>query len=162
MSAYLCSNPMFARLARFAKPCPDKGIMPHMLEARGCKALAARIAGAEGDVALAYARTLQDANAASVDARYGSNDGCIDPVAAADLEAVRVDELPPVAVLKACDCLEYQSSEVDDWYTSDAKLLLDAIRERAVRMLPGYESAHWGYPRTLREVRDAAASCACA
>lgn len=153
MSAYLCDTKMFARLARFATPEPRCGVMPYMLEARGCASLAGRIAAADGNVALAYARLLQAANVASVAARYGADAANVELIGADDVEVVRAAELPAVAILKACDCLEYQSSETDDWYTSDAKILVDAIRENAIDELPGYAEAHWGYPLMPREVQ---------
>lgn len=51
-----------------------------------------------------------------------------------------------VALLKAADCLEYQSCEHPGWQTSRAKALLDSIREGAWRQLPGYAEANWGAP----------------
>ena len=55
-----------------------------------------------------------------------------------------IKPLQAVAVLKMCDCYDYQSCETDDYEKTDAARLIDAIRGKAVRSLPGYESAPWG------------------
>jgi hypothetical protein len=64
-------------------------------------------------------------------------------------------DLAPVAVVKACDCLDYQASDWSRWNDSDAFGYLVAIRRAAValadpaavaasgRALPGYDSAPW-------------------
>ena len=46
----------------------------------------------------------------------------------------------PVAVLKALDCLDYQSCETDDWQESEAFRVVAAIRDHAISRLPGYEN----------------------
>jgi len=52
---------------------------------------------------------------------------------------------PPnwVQVLKACDCLEYQSCEHPGWEGSEARAIIEAIRSKAIHALPGYEDAAW-------------------
>lgn len=52
--------------------------------------------------------------------------------------------ITPVEVIKACNCLDYQSCETKGWKRSEAYAILNAIRERAIRELPGYEQAEWG------------------
>lgn len=54
-----------------------------------------------------------------------------------------VTSLRPIDVIKACDCLEYQSCEHDGWETSTAKAIVDAIKGAACRALPGYDDAPW-------------------
>jgi hypothetical protein len=48
---------------------------------------------------------------------------------------------PPVRLtsqlLKLCDCIEYQSSERDDWYGSAAFRKLNEIRSMLISSLPG-------------------------
>ena len=56
--------------------------------------------------------------------------------------------LDSVAVLKACDCLEYQCSDWPEWPGSVGHRALARIRRRAIEMLPGYDRAAW----TLEEV----------
>ncbi|WP_017161578.1 hypothetical protein [Xanthomonas phaseoli] len=58
-------------------------------------------------------------------------------------------ELGPVAVLKLLDCLEYQSSEVDDYYGTSAFRALDELRRLLISALPGYDGASWEYRAAL-------------
>jgi len=51
--------------------------------------------------------------------------------------------LPAVAVLKAINCYEYQSCEHGGWPRSEAKYFCDALKERMIRRLPGYDDAEW-------------------
>lgn len=55
--------------------------------------------------------------------------------------------LSAVAILKACDCLEYQSCEHDSWADSIARSILDSIRVAAIKQLPGYADAAWEITR---------------
>ncbi len=52
-------------------------------------------------------------------------------------------KLTPVQVIKACDCYCYQSCEHPGWDQSEAKHLIECIREAAIALLPGYEAAAW-------------------
>ena len=49
----------------------------------------------------------------------------------------------PVAIIKACDCYNYQSCETRDWQETEAYAIMTALRERAIDMLPGYDEADW-------------------
>ncbi len=77
---------------------------------------------------------LREANNASMDARYGD-----EPV---PYEAQNLRALPAITVVAGCDCLAYQSCEYKGWEQSDAKRILDHIRDAAIRNVPGYEG-HW-------------------
>jgi hypothetical protein len=48
-----------------------------------------------------------------------------------------------VEVIKACDCLKYQSCETDDYRETEAYAALNAIREKAIHALAGYDDADW-------------------
>jgi hypothetical protein len=48
----------------------------------------------------------------------------------------------PVKVLGAINCYEYQACEHPGWKTSEARSFCEALRERMIRMLPGYDSPH--------------------
>ena len=61
---------------------------------------------------------------------------------------VPLAQITPVAVLKSIDCLDYQSCETDDWTETPASRLLQRVRAVAIRRLPGYESAPWGWTRS--------------
>lgn len=56
---------------------------------------------------------------------------------------------PPVRLtsqlLKLCDCIEYQSSERDDWYGSAAFRKLNEIRGVLISSLPGYDDGPWEF-----------------
>lgn len=51
--------------------------------------------------------------------------------------------ISPLQAIKACACLDYQSCETPDWQDTRAYAILQDIRERAIRELPGYDEAHW-------------------
>lgn len=54
----------------------------------------------------------------------------------------------PVAILKGCDCFDYQACETDDYEETLACRIIDAIRQRAISRLPGYEDAEgWEFRR---------------
>lgn len=54
--------------------------------------------------------------------------------------------LTPVEVIKACQCLMYQSCEHEGWETSEAKVFLEYVIQDAIRSLPGYDEAEWEIP----------------
>ena len=62
--------------------------------------------------------------------------------------------LTPVQIIKACDCLNYQSCETDDWKNTEAHLILDTIRERAINELPGMDAAEWEITPSTRELSN--------
>jgi hypothetical protein len=56
--------------------------------------------------------------------------------------------LTPLAVLKGCECFDYQACETDDYKSSIAYAIIDAIRKRAILCLPGYDdSPGWDIAR---------------
>lgn len=63
--------------------------------------------------------------------------------AVCDPQLDRYQQLTPVQVIKAVDCLEYQSCEHPTWETSAACRLLTRIRSEAIGQLPGYAEAEW-------------------
>ena len=103
----------------------------------------------------AVAHMLASANRCAYSERYaGRYDSEISPFGGLDRSA-GVD-LAPVAIVKACDCLDYQASDWSPWTESDAFGHMVAIRRAAValvdptgnpsasgRDLPGYDAAAW-------------------
>ena len=109
------------------------------------------------------AHMLASANRRAYSDRYaGRYDSDLAPFGGLDRSA-GVD-LAPVAVVKACDCLDYQASDWSAWYGSEPSAHLAVIRARAVslalaahritpgpnaggldygRELPGYDAAAW-------------------
>jgi hypothetical protein len=98
------------------------------------------------------AQMLWDENLRSINARYPDTvdhpNNIPGPVGetyritTADFKG-RVPSLSPVAILKACDCYEYQACEHDGWTTSEANAFLGCLRKKCVRNLPGYDDASW-------------------
>lgn len=89
----------------------------------------------------AYGQALVDANYKSVNYRYRESE-----------ETPRYTfmkfsgELHLIQVIKAAQCLRYQSCEPDDFEDSTAARMLDGIIARAISTLPGYDKAEWGMP----------------
>jgi hypothetical protein len=46
-----------------------------------------------------------------------------------------------VSIIKACDCLDYQSCEHDEWEQSEAWLIMYTIHKFAGRRTAGYDDA---------------------
>lgn len=60
----------------------------------------------------------------------------------------------PVALVKAVDCLDYQSCEDPAWAESEAYAICEALRIHLIGELPGYESARtWGIEEDMRVPR---------
>jgi len=54
-----------------------------------------------------------------------------------------VRSLTPVEIIKLCGCYEYQACETPDWESTEAHAILEVIKSRAIRRLPGYDEASW-------------------
>jgi hypothetical protein len=90
-------------------------------------------------------RALLDENVRSVGHRYEGRIDSEEKNAAASYKFVRFDTPLEIAeVIKACHCLDYQSCETDDWKDSKAYAILQAIEDKAITRIPGYERAPWG------------------
>lgn len=79
---------------------------------------------------------LKNANLLALQDRYGDE---VEPAK----PFVKLVPAAPVALLKLCQCLDYQCSDWNGWGESFAKKYLDAIISAAVMELPGYEEAAW-------------------
>ncbi len=104
------------------------------------------------DLANQYAEILYRENIRSVGARYPGD--TIESMPGLTLKPITVNITPtdtqaprlalsPVAILKLCDGLEYQSCETEDYRQTVAFKLLDSIRCHAICELPGYDEAKW-------------------
>lgn len=83
---------------------------------------------------------LLDENIRSVNHRYNENE----PTEAFTLLDTFVSyPLSPIDIIKACNCLDYQSCETPDYEQTLAHKLLGEIISAACRALPGYELAAW-------------------
>jgi len=126
MSAFVCSKNHIAAVANYAA---SKGVWLGTGSAK------------PEDFGRIY-KTLAEANVRSVCHRYEDDDT---ENYADVLRAPRraVSSHSAVEIIKLCDCLDYQSCEVDDWRESDACRLLNNIRSAAINALPGYDEAKW-------------------
>lgn len=63
-------------------------------------------------------------------------------------KAPHLGHVPPVLVLKALDCLEYQSCEHPGWQNSCARAFVERLRSQSIHDLPGYDDAPgWTYTK---------------
>lgn len=95
-------------------------------------------------------RLLWAENFRSVGYRYSSDGGLPGPVPMPDpakYEHVRSSlVIDPIQVFAAIACYEYQSCENEDWPDSEAKVICDALKDEAIRSLPGNDATVWGVP----------------
>ena len=90
-------------------------------------------------------RFLIRANLDSLAAQYR------DPVDEAEIAAYRFNPVTTAArkhsvvqLMKAAQCFAYQSCEVENWDTCDAKKFCDQLNALLIGCLPGYDEAAWG------------------
>ena len=87
---------------------------------------------------------LVDENYRSVSARYSGNTEEYFGKAP-HYKFKRRNVLPDaITMLKACNCYDYQACETNNWKESVAFKIVEAIKEHAIRRLPGYDDAPWG------------------
>ena len=58
-----------------------------------------------------------------------------------------LDRVEPITVLKSIACLRYQSCERPGYEQSFAADILRRLQSEAIRRLPGYDAAPWGWTR---------------
>ena len=159
MSAFVCGPDHFIALAVFAahKHSGSWRVDPRYVKGLHIDPNFAKC-GPENlcpsELGAIYANVLYAENVRSVSARYpedtfDSLPGPIEKPEQIEVNYRHFDHinwvLKPVAILKLCDSLEYQSCETDDWEQTVAHTLLQAIRRAAIRCLPGYDDAPWDY-----------------
>jgi hypothetical protein len=89
-------------------------------------------------------RILIEENVRSVIYRYGGRIGDDEKQAATSYRfAHSARPISPVQLIKAVHCLDYQSCETEDWESSTAWRICQAIISNATGQLPGYEAAAW-------------------
>lgn len=151
MSAFICGSDHFKVLAVFAT---RRGKYGRNVDPRYVQGFEQLETYSDEALASAYADILYAENIRSVLQRYPDDDEESAPGPIKKLAHIRITQrdfsagklkLPMVAVLKMCDCLEYQSCESDDWQKTPAYRLLNAIRKAAIHDLPGYEDAPWAF-----------------
>lgn len=98
------------------------------------------------DTAWMMAALLYRANVCSVNRRYKERTR----TNGFKFQSVDVNGLTAADIVKACDCLDYQSCEVGTWERSRARRALQAIREEAVRELAARSPA-WELRQPMKE-----------
>ena len=156
MSAHICGPDHFIALATFAVGITGRGypgsgrrrvdldFLQHFGGVRAPEDTPAKVAET-------WANCLYRENIRSVLTRYPNDTFETAPGLLDKPKAIRIPpgavSLPPitdpVAILKLCDGLAYQCCETDDWQTTPAHALLQAIQRAAVRDLPGYQDMEW-------------------
>ena len=170
MSAFICNPTHIKTLAIFAaqRASCGRNVRPEYLKAIAEKQgielnTAAMQSGRETELASLYANILYQENIRSVQTRYGSTDlenlpGLIGKPATLVVTPRELMQAPmdPVKILKACDCLDYQSCETEDYNETLAAHLIFAIRKAAIHNLPGYQNAPWEIELAERDIPDEA------
>ena len=90
---------------------------------------------------------LLNENVKSVNHRYRAKD--VPPAYAfREVHAIKRGQYNPILtaidIIKACNCLEYQSCEHPGWNRSWAKRFLDHVIDNSIPRLPDYDAAPWG------------------
>jgi hypothetical protein len=98
------------------------------------------------DTAQVMAALLYRANVCSVNRRYGERTR----TTGFQYKRVNVLSIQPADIVKACDCLDYQSCETKTWENSRARKALQAIRESAIQALTAGSQA-WELREPLKE-----------
>ena len=91
------------------------------------------------------ATTLWRENNRSVNYRYRAELGfsTLPELQLAESDIRVLLRIDPVQVLKALDCLEYQSCETPDWRETEAHGIIQSLRSSAIRRLRGFDAAAW-------------------
>lgn len=110
----------------------------------------------EMETVAAFASELWQENVRSVNYRYPNDPAPVElfTITPHDIDdMLHAWEFDPVQVLKAIDCLEYQSCEHPEWETSSACSFLNRLRRESIAALRGYSDAAWGAPETYTQMR---------
>lgn len=100
---------------------------------------------AKGDFAAtaAIGNILWQENARSVNYRYKEAYPA-DKLTARDISLSF--DIQPLQLLRALDCLEYQSCETPDFADSEAFIIIKRLIKYAYQAIPGYSTSIWGAP----------------
>jgi len=164
MSAYICNTATFIALGQFASQRRHgsrnlyPGTFTRAINERGgaskCLPLIPSITICPIDQmtcldhTVLVARILYDENVKSVAHRYPNDAPDELPGSTGTVPLFRSTNphraYPAITILKALDCLEYQSCEHPGWEDSLARFIVDQLRKAAIHNLPGYNDAPWG------------------
>jgi hypothetical protein len=151
MSAFVCDRELFIQLSCYAVKDDGNGhpkVDPAYVRVPGLDWATRGV-----ELASAYANLLLWENVRSFATVYPEEGVITSRIAVTWADFRRCASLKAVEVLKMCDCLEYQSCEMEDWEQSPARRLIETIRWAAIRDLPGYEEADWGPCKRIAALR---------
>jgi hypothetical protein len=117
------------------------------------------VAANDKDAASRIGQVLWDVNLVSIYARYPNTRNRPDRIPG-PLNEVFVyahsrpweGPIEPIQVVKACDCLAYQSCEFDGWEASEAFAILWALKEFALKRIDGIDQA--GYKKAAWDMGE--------
>ena len=140
MSAFLCSAEHLSALVSYAATHTRGGCSLPLLRSDDPR----RKTDADHTFGALLAANLQ-----SLSARYGEKRGALEQWFHGEPGSYRLNlqllaNRKAIDIVKLCDCFSYQACEYESWETSDAAKWINAVREHAIRHLPGYEEAPWG------------------
>jgi len=95
----------------------------------------------------ALGNILKAQNYASVNYRYKDNAEYMAECYQPTPEYIYRDDVPvldPIAIIKICNCYDYQSCETPNYESTLPARIIDSIRSHMITNLPGYDSAKWG------------------
>lgn len=105
------------------------------------------------ETASAVGQILVDANAKSIEARYEEDESRI-----YEYNAPRTLSWNPVEIMSACSCYDYQSCESDDYETSEAHAIIDAIRNLCISILCDQNHTPWEITENSVSAREKGSS----
>lgn len=146
MSAFMCSDKHLHTVAQFIHREAINAYIP--------RGLLERLTGDHYPTEHAIALALKHANAFNVaslypltEARAKAGYGEQFPVYAEPGRASEASEhlsREPLLVIKSAKCVDYQSSDLDGWEGSAGQKVLQAVIDRAIMLLPGFDDLPWG------------------
>jgi hypothetical protein len=81
---------------------------------------------------------LETANKESLHVRYGDDD-----VTTGIKYEITNKYQSPMQIIKLCNCFSYQASEVNDYDSTPAAAIINAIVYKAITNMPGYGDLEW-------------------
>jgi hypothetical protein len=82
-------------------------------------------------------------NKKSYDSRYGGDN----PIGTIEINDIKSHEnLDPIQILKSIEYYEYQSCEHRGYYDSESHKIMEALKNKAIYALKGFEGSIWGMP----------------
>lgn len=107
----------------------------------------------------AIGQMLLDENIKGVSCRYSDSDitdlpGRNDADYLLPFSHSPLSKVPkPIEAIKITNCYSYQTCELDEWETSEARAFCKALVSETTSMLPGYEEAPWEWVEELPQTK---------